>query len=978
MAPIVFSGTNNALQIGIHYGDIYLPERPETPPAPLSTAPERERDFTGRNILLDQIHNKNSVHGSRIALVGLGGVGKSQIAIEYSYQVRSKSPTTWVFWVHASNEFRFTLSLQDLADRVKIPGRKDPGANIFRLVENWLQDEKRDKWVLILDNADDHEFLCSPPAMSNTGVMAGLTKPLFEYLPRRQNGFIIITSRTRETALKMVHPEDILQVEPMNSLEASELLLRKLNGQDNSDECRQLVEELEYMPLAITQAASYIWRRRPRSSVARYLKDLKRGDREATELLQGESFVRERDSECRRSILLTWQISFNYIKRTRPSAAALLSLMSFFDRRGIPDFLVRKQPHCTSNIGDSDSSGSGTSFEFEDDILVLREYSFISIGENDTILTMHRLVQLSTHAWLESHQQLDQYREMFIDHLHRDFPTGEFENWAVCRSLFPHVRSASDQRPVSPESRLKWATVLARGVQYACETGYLRDVKNMAMKSREQRMALLSEDNKEVLDSAALLAWVYSAEGSYNEAEKLIIKNLSTLKAKHGEDHPVTLMNMADLGQIYCSQGRFEEAEELLIGAVEARKRNLGEDNPQTWQSMAELAATYTEQGRFEEAQQLHIQIMESRKRRLGIEHPETLTSVANLASTYWSQGRFKEAEDLFVESLETRIKCLGKDHPHTLQNVENLAATYSMQGQGEEAEKLYLDVIETRRDKLGKDHPATLKTMATLARIYGRQGRWDEKENLEVQIVESHKMKLGEDHLNTLVSMRNLVSTYMSLGRWKEAETLNCQRVETCKIKFGVDHDNTLASMVDLASIYWNLGRLEETKTLEIQVMETFERKLGADHPSTLKAMRNLSETYGSMGQWEDAEKILVPLMNIEKAQLGEDHPDTLNSMNNLAMTYMKLERWNEAEQLIIQVLETRTVKFGVDNHATLISMANLAFVWMSLGHETQAIDLIRDSVAGRKRLGYNDPETLSNAETLLEWEAKRLNIDS
>jgi hypothetical protein len=131
-------------------------------------------------------------------------------------------------------------------------------------------------------------------------------------------------------------------------------------------------------------------------------------------------------------------------------------------------------------------------------------------------------------------------------------------------------------------------------------------------------------------------------------------------------------------------------------------------------------------------------------------------------------------------------------------------------------------------------------------------------------------------------------------------------------------------------------------------------------------------------MGQWEEAEKMLVQLIDIEKAQLGEDHPGTLNSMNNLAMAYMNLERWSDAKRLIIRVLETRKVKFGVDNLATLVAMANLAFVWMSSGHEAQAIDLLRDSVAGRKRLGHNDAQTLSNAEYSLELEAKGQDRDS
>jgi hypothetical protein len=153
---------------------------------------------------------------------------KSQLAIEYSYRVRDESPAAWVFWVHASNEARFRQSFWDIADQIKIPGRQDSEVNIYKLVENWLRDEKKGKWVFILDNADDDEFLYSLPA-NRKGALAGeppniSRKPLIAYVPRSRNGSVIITSRSREVALRMVHHQDIIAVEPMERSEATELL----------------------------------------------------------------------------------------------------------------------------------------------------------------------------------------------------------------------------------------------------------------------------------------------------------------------------------------------------------------------------------------------------------------------------------------------------------------------------------------------------------------------------------------------------------------------------------------------------------------------------------------------------------------------------------------------------------------------------------------------------------------------------------
>ncbi|KAJ5662972.1 Tetratricopeptide-like helical [Penicillium longicatenatum] len=214
---------------------------------------------------------------------------KSQLAIEYSYRTRSESPEKWVFWVHASNAARFEQSFRDIAEQVKVPNRNDPQIDLFKLVENWLRDEKRGKWILILDNVDDDDLFHKHSAAGNAA-----TRPLFQYLPASLPGYIIITSRSREVALKLVDYKDLVEIHPMDQSEGLELLRKRLDSEDNKDS-RQLVEELEYTPLAIIQAAGYIRSRAPRYSVSRYLVEFRKSDREATNLLKQEANSLYRD-----------------------------------------------------------------------------------------------------------------------------------------------------------------------------------------------------------------------------------------------------------------------------------------------------------------------------------------------------------------------------------------------------------------------------------------------------------------------------------------------------------------------------------------------------------------------------------------------------------------------------------------------------------------------------------------------------------
>jgi hypothetical protein len=355
---------------------------------------------------------------------------KSQLAIEYAYRTRDLSPETWVFWVHASNAARFEQSFRDIANRVKIFGRQNPTANIFQLVHDWLLDNRKGKWVLILDNLDDASFLVEARSTDQDGQTNGIesrnSRPLAAYLPQCLHRSILITTRSKYIALKLVKQRNIIEIEPMSKADALELFTKKLGRDEDGNNATELATALEFMPLAIVQAAAYISQRAPRYSVREYVKDFQKNDRKRTSLLNREGGQLRRDREAKNSIIITWQISFDYIREIRPSAADLLSLMSFFDRQGIPEALLRSQneprnsrhdqkennddSYTEFNAGHCDNdednrSRSSINDGFEDDLLALRNYSFISVNIDGTTFEMHGLVQLAIREWLKASKQ---------------------------------------------------------------------------------------------------------------------------------------------------------------------------------------------------------------------------------------------------------------------------------------------------------------------------------------------------------------------------------------------------------------------------------------------------------------------------------------------------------------------------------------------------------------------------------------------
>lgn len=163
--------------------------------------------------------------------------------------------------MHTSNTARFEQSYRDIADHLKISSRRNLRANIFKLVHDWLCDEKKGKWILVLDNVDNASFLIAQSTgkedQGNDGDSRNL-RPLLAYLPQSQNGSILVTTRTRAAALKLMEESDIIAVLPMEELHALALLKKKLGIQGTSNGTSELTAALKFMPLAIVQAAAYI------------------------------------------------------------------------------------------------------------------------------------------------------------------------------------------------------------------------------------------------------------------------------------------------------------------------------------------------------------------------------------------------------------------------------------------------------------------------------------------------------------------------------------------------------------------------------------------------------------------------------------------------------------------------------------------------------------------------------------------------
>lgn len=850
------------------------------------------------------------------------------MAIEYSYQARHRDPNTWVFWIHAINPVRFEQSCQEIADRLKISGRKNPRNNIVKLLFDWLNDDRREDWVLILDNVDDDRFLHDSPVINKDepGVSTNkeLGKPISAYISASQTGSIIVTTRSKEIASRLVEESDIITVEPMDGTHALLLFEKKLGIKTDEEEAIELTTALELMPLAIAQAAAYIKQRAPRYSVSQYLSDFQKSDRKKTSLLDYEGGHLRRDRESKNSIIITWQISFDHVREIRPSAADLLSMMSFFDRQGIPEALLRSHMihdddseserneseendidyNNRDNEDDNDEGGddenrddiesTSVSFlddEFEDDILTLRNYSFISVSTDQTF-EMHGLVQLAMRKWLDAHGQLEIWKEKYIKNLYAVFPHNRYENWSLCQQLFPHVKAALQQKPDKEASLKRWASLLYKAARYALGNWNVSDAWNMSANAMKVRKKLLGPEDKETLRSIELVASAHELKGQWNKAEELLAQVLGIKRRLLGTEDISTLSSTNDLARVYQYTGRWKEAEELLTQTIESSKILLGMEHPFTLTSLMRHASMYIEQGKWHKAEEILTQVLDIGRRIWDTEDLETITSTSLLAATYTLQGRWQEAEKLQAESMKTMSKLVGLEHPDTLISLSCIAAIYQSNDQLQEAEELNVHVLQAYMRSQGPESSDTLSSMASLASTYEAGGQWQEAEKLLLQVVEASKRLLGTEHPSTLTILSRLGITYHQQGKWQESMELNFRVLETRERILGPEHPSTLSSMTDLAVSYRDQGQWQEAERMEARAMEAYKKVLGPEHPHTLDSMCRLSEIWMRQGRDADAIELGETGVQLQRKFRGPTHPHT-------TFFAAELERWRTSSTI-------------------------------------------------------------------------------
>ncbi|KAJ7721639.1 P-loop containing nucleoside triphosphate hydrolase protein [Mycena metata] len=643
-----------------------------------SHCPPPSKIFCGRREILNKMHHFFS--DARIqhtyVLHGLGGAGKTQIALKFIKESSSRFSDT--FFIDTSTIAMIDTGLKNIAVLKDFGDSPQDGLL-------WLT-SKVEEWLLFFDNADD-------PSIN-----------LNDFIPQCNHGNIIITSRN--PGLRVYAGSNYSHVSDMEEEDAVVLLCKSALQEATSYTepiATEIVKSLHYLPLAIVQAGAFISKSRDLDGyLPLYMKHQAR--------LLSEKPAQSHDQYAW-TVYTTWQISFDQLT---PPAAMFLQHCSFLHYNGISEEIFRyaSQYQCAFDKEGLQEpleflshflgpTGEWDSLQFLNATNEVQSYSLISFDGEKKVFSIHPLV----HSWSQGTVQ-NPKRYMSSMGSILGMAVSERPRWDMQLAsglLCPHIELAV---------RMDVEVALVFRDQYVTtfwEGGRYKQAAKLQEEVLEKRKQLLGDSHPDTLLSMGNLASLYSALGEHQKAKELKVIVLEKRKQVMGENHPHTLHTMGNLAISYSDLGEHQRAKELEVIVLEKQKQLLGENHPHTLHTMRSLAVSCSGLGEYQKAQELQAIVLEKQKQVLGENHPDTLLSMGNLAISYSDLGEHQRAKELEVIVLEKRKQFLGENHPDTLHTMGNLAISYSNLGEDEKAKDLALIVLEKQNQFQGKNHPDTL-----------------------------------------------------------------------------------------------------------------------------------------------------------------------------------------------------------------------------------------------------------------------------
>lgn len=667
--------------------------------------PEQNRFFSGRVEVLqniDSLFNKEKKDAVSICqtISGLGGIGKTQLAIQYAYNYHYKYKTC-IWFIDAESGYSVYNTFVDFALRFNLflPVNYDT-KDLQRLIKTWLSENR--SWLLIFDNLETLDTVTP-------------------YLPDKINGRILITTRNNRIdygtpfLLDVFNLNEALFFMKRRLSKNNECKMEYYNYDDFSEKSTILIKRLGYLPLALEQAGAYI--KEVRCSISNYLELLKQSSIDAF----SDKYA---SPEYYESIVTsTWNISFAALEE---GSRQLLNLCAYMGADNIPvKFFVEMKSQLPTPLSDDLS----IQLTLNRIVTGLRTYSLTS-GTVEFI-NIHRLVQevIRKHHEVEDISSSDKigWLQLDFDMLGKYLPTSCEEPNSVSRfmQMAIHAESIAEHYSISAKAdNIKLANVYAKIGECYDDCGIFTNAFSNYFNSLKIKEQYLGKDHPDTAIQYDNIGLSYTKIGDYQEAIKWHKKAINILESSLGKENLETATAYNNLGLALVRNGDYDSGIEWYQKCLTIELKILGNEHIEIAADYNNIGEAYHQKHDEESALKYLMFALKIKEKQLGSMNSNTAITYNNLGSVYWRLRQYDEAIKYTEKSFNVYQTIYGEKHPNSALEMANLASIFADKGDLEKARDYYIKAIKVGKSSLGLSHPETAKTIDGMGTTYLTDGK--------------------------------------------------------------------------------------------------------------------------------------------------------------------------------------------------------------------------------------------------------------
>ncbi len=826
-----------------------------TQPRVWGNIPPRNANFTGRMELLELLSQRLQEGTTTVlpeAIHGMGGVGKTQLAIEYAYRHQAEYDVVW--WIPAERPGQIGQALVELAQRLGLDTTMEANIAGPAVREALREGRPYTRWLLIFDNAE------SPERVRH-------------YFPTGGSGTILVTSRNRRWGLV----GSSLEVDVFAREESKELL-RRSGPPLQDDEANRLAEALGDLPLALEQAAA--WRAETGMPVSEYLRlfDVKRA-----ELLEVSPPL-----DYQLPVAAAWNVSLDHLETRSPAALRLLQLCSYF----APDPISRS---IFAGLGNSSivpelDAALNDPMRLARAIREINRYSLARIDYRTNSIEMHRLVQavLINRMTLEEQGRMRRGAHTLLAAADPKAPRNAAD-WPRYAELYGHVIASR-----AIESDQPWVRQLVMNIaQYLYYWGDHDVSLDFSEQTWKTWRNIFGEEDQQTRLMGQWLGFMYLVMGRYHDAAQLVAQLKDIYARTAPADREDTREDALDVINIEAAvrrvEGDFAAGAALDETAYERARQAFGEDDPTTLNIAHNLGVSLRLAGDFRRALELDRHTYGLKVRLFGRDDQRTLVTEGGIAIDVRETGDYIGARSLQQAVLDGYRSVLGPANPATIANMRQLSEACRKEGDHATSLELAHECYNEFTRRYGDTHPQSLSAALTLSVALRQNGDLEAALDRGTKASERYRRLFDPRHPHVLSADVDLAVTLRLLDRADEARRLDKAAMDSLAERLGPGHPITLTCAINLASDLSALGEIRSAQELGEKTLTLCRSALGDDHPTTLVCASNLSLDLIAIGAREEGNSLREDtLARMERvldaprleSELSAPHPATVQAL--------------------------------------------------------------------------------------------------